>query len=410
MPKYVPYCFLNKLLLGDTSRLSISFRYNAKLVEVVRGFPGRIYRAEDKIWHVPFTSEYARLIRRELSPFARLIWRCDPPVESKPLKHKIPPKTSHTETPPSTTWHPYTKKLLEDYASYLRGRRYSQSTQLVYTSFVKGFLFFQNGKSLDLYQKSDIDRYVEQVLEPKNIAIATHRQFISALKVFLKRFSNCGIPSIEIRAPKKELKLPTVLSQEEVIDLIRSTKNLKHRAITALIYASGLRVAELINLKLTELDIDRRQVIIRQGKGRKDRHVMLAESFLPLLQNYIACYRPISYFAEGKPGEPYHASSIRAFLKRNCYSAGITKNVSPHTLRHSYATHLMENGVDLRYIQELLGHSRPETTMIYTHVSRRDLLSIKSPLDTSVNRLLNSNKKDQNLLLSRNLFGTNQTE
>ncbi len=400
MPKYIPYCFLNKLLLGGSTRLCLSFRYHAKLVEIVRDFPNRVYRVEDKIWHVPFSLEYACLIRRKLSPHARLIWRCDPPEKRTPQKQKDCSKT----------WHPYTKKLLENYASYLRGKRYSQSTQLVYTSFVKGFLLFQNGKSLDLYQKSDIDRYVEEILEPKKIAIATHRQFVSALKVFLKRFSNCGIPSVEIRAPRKEFKLPTVLSQEEIIDLIRSTKNLKHRAITALIYASGLRVSELIHLKLTELDIDRRQVIIRQAKGRRDRYVMLAESVLPLLQNYIACYRPITYFAEGKPGEPYHASSIRAFLKRNCYSAGITKNVSPHTLRHSYATHLMENGVDLRYIQELLGHSRPEATMLYTHVSRRDLLSIKSPLDTSVYRLLNSNKKDENLLLSRNFFGTNPTE
>lgn len=149
----------------------------------------------------------------------------------------------------------------------------------------------------------------------------------------------------------------------------------------ALIYSAGLRISELINLELRQIDVDRRQIIIKNAKGRKDRNVILAKSFIPVLNNYLNTYRPKVYFTEGKIGGKYSPESIRAFLKRSCQAAKISKNVTPHTLRHSYATHLLENGIDLRYIQELLGHAKPETTMIYTHVAKKDLLQIESPLD-----------------------------
>ena len=129
--------------------------------------------------------------------------------------------------------------------------------------------------------------------------------------------------------------------------------------------------------------------------------VVLAESMLPLLHNYLTTYQPKIFFAEGQDGGPYSAVSIRAFLQEACRRAGIFKKVTPHTLRHSYATHMLENGIDLRYIQELLGHSKPETTMIYTHVSRKDILKIESPLDLAVKQLWDSDKKEENLLLSR---------
>jgi site-specific recombinase XerD len=127
--------------------------------------------------------------------------------------------------------------------------------------------------------------------------------------------------------------------------------------------------------------------MVKNSKGRKDRNVILAKSCIPLILNYLDTYKPNLYFTEGKPSEKYSAESVRAFLKRSCKNANITKCVTPHTLRHSYATHLLENGIDLRYIQELLGHSKPETTMIYTHVSKKDLLRIESPLDIAVKKV-----------------------
>ncbi len=130
--------------------------------------------------------------------------------------------------------------------------------------------------------------------------------------------------------------------------------------------------------------------------------MVLANNFLPLLKNYFITYRPTRYFVEGTPGKPYSASSIRKFLQKSCKAANITKRITPHTLRHSFATHLLENGVGLRYIQELLGHAKPETTMIYTHVATKDLLGIQSPLDTILLSLNKNDKRDQNFLLSGN--------
>ena len=201
--------------------------------------------------------------------------------------------------------------------------------------------------------------------------------------------------------PRKSSYLPSVLSKEEVVNLLRCTRNLKHRAILALLYSSGLRIGELINLELRDIDMFRLQILIKNGKGRKDRYVMLAKSFLPLLKNYLTTYKPAIYFIESLTfGEKYSAGSVRSFLKKSCLAAGIKKRVTPHTLRHSYATHLLENGVDIRYIQELLGHSRPETTMIYTHVATKDLLRIESPLDKIVSELVKTDKGDEKLTLS----------
>ena len=130
--------------------------------------------------------------------------------------------------------------------------------------------------------------------------------------------------------------------------------------------------------------MDRKQLIIKNGKGRKDRYALLAEHLLPLLNNYLITYEPKTYLIEGASGSPYSSSSVSKFLHKSAAQCQIKSRVTPHILRHSYATHLLENGIDLRYIQELLGHARPETTMIYTHVSKKDLLAIESPLDTMV--------------------------
>lgn len=237
----------------------------------------------------------------------------------------------------------------------------------------------------------------------RNYSISTQRQFISAVKQFIIFYPNTGISNLALTRPKKSKILATVLSQEEMISIIQHTKNLKHRAILALIYSAGLRISELLNLKLAHIQIQRKQLLIKSAKGRKDRYVILADSFMPLLQNYLMTYQPEIYFVEGTKGKPYSASSVRKFLFRSCKAATIHRTVTPHTLRHSYATHLLESGVGLRHIQELLGHSRPETTMIYTHVARKDLLVIQSPLDSAIKQLTKNQNDDQKFLLSRKI-------
>jgi len=290
--------------------------------------------------------------------------------------------------------------LLEQYEHYLIGLRLSKNTVETYATFVIQLLIYINETPLTLIDNTFIRLFVEEIISKKKYSISTHRQMMSAIKHFGHLFKDTNIIDLELHSPKKSSYLPGVLSQREVIHLLSSTSNLKHRTILAVLYSAGLRIGEVLNLNVSDIDIDRRQIIVNQAKGRKDRYVMLAESILPLLNNYFISYKPKTYFIEGTLGKRYTASSIRSFLKKSCQKAGIKKRVTPHTLRHSYATHLIENGVGLRHIQELLGHSKPETTMIYTHIAKKDLLLIKSPLDTAVLALQESAKHDKEVSLS----------
>lgn len=297
------------------------------------------------------------------------------------------------------------KQVIRDFVRYLQGLRLSKNTIKVYFTFVADFVAFIKSKPLNQLNNTDARLFIENTIQSKKYAISTHRQLISALKHFGTFLPESNLIVENFKRPSKSKYLPTVLSKEEIIDLLRATKNLKHRTILALLYSAGLRISELLNLELRHIDVDRRQLLIKNAKGRKDRVVILAESFIPLYQNYFLTYQPVRFFVENPKGGNYSAESIRKFLKMSCHRAHITKRVTPHTLRHSFATHLIENGVGLRYVQDLLGHSKPETTMIYTHVAKKDLLKIESPLDSAFIALSQTDKSNRNVRLSQNLNG-----
>jgi integrase/recombinase XerD len=254
--------------------------------------------------------------------------------------------------PPAPTFSRNQKKMLHEYVAYLRGQRLSESSVRTYYNFVLKLVDHMGEKPVEQLTRRDLELFVEQRIAAANYALSSHRQCISAIKHFIELFGCEQIDVQEIKRPKKSLYLPTVLSKEEAVKLLQVTRNLKHRAILAMIYSAGLRIGELLNLKLAHIDIARRQIFIKNSKGRKDRVVVLAESMLPLLNNYLGTYTPSEYFTEGLHGGPYSAQSIRTFLSDSCRRAGIKKKVTPHTLRHSYATHMLENGIDIRYIQE----------------------------------------------------------
>ncbi len=288
---------------------------------------------------------------------------------------------------------------MHQYVSYLRGKRFSESTVRTYYTFALKFEVFCQKEPSKMVDK-DVSDFLEQVITKQNYSVSSHRQCVSALKHYAEVFAIVLKKDWDAMRPSKSKLLPTVLSLQEVIRLLQVTKNLKHRFIIALIYSSGLRIGELLNLKVKDIDIERKEVFVRSGKGRKDRVVILAESVLPLLYNYLQTYRPRYFLIEGTAMSTYSSSSVRKFLGDSVKRAKIRKRVTPHTLRHSFATHLLENGVDLRLIQELLGHSKPETTMIYTHVSSKQLLNIQSPLDSALSNLRQSGYSDKKVLLS----------
>ncbi len=307
--------------------------------------------------------------------------------------------------PKRLTLNRHQQLMHEQYVRYLKGLRHSASTVHTYGNFIEIFLDYINNRPLEKIDNDTVREFTEQVVEDRRYGISSHRQMVSALKHFADRFSAVGYDQLELKRPSKSSRLPTVLSQQEILDLLQVTANLKHRTILALMYSAGLRIGEVIRLELRDLDIDRRQIIVRQSKGRKDRHVMMAESLLPLILNYINSYRPEELVFAGGNGGHYSPGSIRAFLRRSCKLAGFLKRVTPHTLRHSFATHMIENGVNLRHVQDLLGHRKPETTMIYTHVAKKDLLRIRSPLDEAVTRQLSSDEKPLQLPFSQNFKG-----
>ena len=182
--------------------------------------------------------------------------------------------------------------------------------------------------------------------------------------------------------PRKPKKLPTVLSQEEVLALFRAVSNLKHRCILMLIYSAGLRLGELVRLRIEDVFIPQRKIFVKAAKGKKDRYTVLSDKMLVVLQKYLGNYHPDYWLFEGQTGGPYSARSVQNVLRKAVKQAGVNPYATVHTLRHSFATHLLENGMDLRYIQALLGHSSPKTTEIYTHITEKARNRFRSPLDT----------------------------
>tara|TARA_B110000091_G_C13767436_1_gene455060 strand:+ start:331 stop:1482 length:1152 start_codon:yes stop_codon:yes gene_type:complete len=368
-----------KVILNNTVVLLLVFTYNDYIISTVKSLKGYYWSKTLRGWVTEFSNK--KLSQLKSNTILKPLLILDNSL-ALTLKNKKPAvKLLMNES---------NALLIKEYTKYLVGKRYSASTINVYSKFLKDFILYTQPKATKELNNRDVELFLEDVFIPKKYSISTQRQFISALKVFIAFYSKCSIDSFKLERPRKSRTLPVVLSQEEIIRLLKVTKNLKHRASLALIYSSGFRVGELIDLELKHIDLDRNQILIKNAKGRKDRYVPLARSFKPLLVNYTSTYKPLRYFIEGNPNYKYSAASIRAFLKASCGLAGIQKKVTPHSLRHSFATHLLENGIDLRLIQELLGHSRPETTMIYTHVTQKSLLQVISPLDVAVKNYKNN--------------------
>jgi len=389
----LPIVTLSKATHRKENQIFIGFKHDWVLIDVVKHLPKAKWSATLKSWYIKKRPENLNQIYAVFKGHAQ--------IDNSLLFDKRIVKKAEFPNKRKRHLTQEHRDILNHFYSYLKGKRYSKSTVLTYSFFVADFIEFHNNKTLKSLTVKDVERFIETVFIKRKYSISTQRQFISAIKQFIMFYPETAISNLALTRPTKSKILPTVLSQEEMITIIQCTKNLKHRAILALIYSTGLRIGELLSLKLADIQVQRKQVFIRQAKGRKDRYVTLADHFLPLLQNYLMTYRPKVYFAEGSVGKPYSASSVRKFLSRSCKAAHINRRVTPHTLRHSYATHLLESGVGLRHIQELLGHVKPETTMIYTHVARKDLLEIKSPLDYAIEQLTKAHKVEQKFLLSR---------
>ena len=330
----------------DGERIKIAFPYNPDYITKIKSIEGYQWHPEKKYWSLPYSE-----LKGLLALFDEEKLNIDPSV-----------------------W-------LDELKKELVARKYSSRTIKAYLHYNEDFLTFSR-KDPHKVENDDVKDYLFHLAEEKEASTSTLNTAINALKfyygeVIKKRFV------YEIKRPKKDKKLPVVLSQEEVSRIISSVSNIKHKSILMLIYSAGLRVSEVVKLKPEDIDTERKLIHVKEAKGRKDRYTILSDTAMETLNEYLKEYTPQrGLFPGAKPGKHINTRTVEKIFTAACKKAEIRKEVSVHSLRHSFATHLLESGTDLRYIQQLLGHKSSKTTEIYTHVSNKDLSRIQSPLDS----------------------------
>ncbi|HET6274153.1 MAG TPA: site-specific tyrosine recombinase/integron integrase [Bacteroidota bacterium] len=272
--------------------------------------------------------------------------------------------------------------LFETVRQEMRLRGYSSKTIKAYLSCLRLFVRHIRPKHPREATDTDLRSFLLILIEREHYAPATINQVINALRLLYVDLYGQPMALGKLPRPKKERKLPVVLSEGEVRRLFENLSNLKHKAMLMLVYSAGLRVGEVVRLHWEDLDEERGMIHIRGGKGKKDRYTLLSGVVVQALQQYWKVYQPREWLFEGeKPGKPYAIRSAEGVFKKTAYRAGISKQVSIHSLRHAFATHMLEEGTDLRYIQDLLGHESIKTTEIYAHVSQRKVAQLQSPIE-----------------------------
>jgi integrase/recombinase XerD len=347
--------------------LLLFFKYNSALINAIRQIEGMRWSASSRAWTMPFDNSKYDLLIENLKQHAE--------VQDDLVQEYIVSGKAHELSDNK-------KAEIERFEQWLKSKRYSPNTIKVYMDALRVFLKFHGDKEIAELSENDIISFNNDYILRNKYSASYQNQVVNGLKLFFRNIENKIINPELIHRPRREHRLPNVLSKEEIKRLLESLGNLKHRSMLSIIYACGLRRGELLNLKLQDVDGDRLVIIIRQAKGKKDRMIPISEKLLALIRDQYKVYNPKVWLFEGQvAGEPYSEKSLESVLKNALKKSGITKPATLHWLRHSYATHLLESGTDLRYIQELLGHKSSRTTEIYTHVSTRSLQQIRSPFD-----------------------------
>lgn len=349
-------------------RIAVSFSYNRDFVQKIKTVKGHKWHPAGKYWSFPDTNG---TLVKILNVFKGEKIYIDPDLQARIPSHVIGRCEATKQS----------QNILEDLRRELLSRKYSYKTVKAYIYFNQDLLRFIE-KNPDEINDSDIKDYLLHLAEEKRFATSTVNQAINALKFYYGTMLKRKFV-YEVKRPRRDRKLPVVLSQEEVTKILSSVDNIKHKAILMLVYSAGLRVGEVVKLRVEDIDSKRMLIHIRGAKGRKDRYTMLSETALQTLRQYWGQYKPEKWLFEGaRVGRHVSTRTVEKILEHACKKTDIKKEVSVHSLRHSFATHLLESGTDLRYIQELLGHAHSKTTEIYTHVSTKSIGKIKSPLDS----------------------------
>lgn len=364
------------LVHKNASHIAIHFDPNEDLEHYIKAYNGIKWSQTHGVFYIEHTTEnkhklYTYLRKQKhyidysaLKPQTRVL--------AKPSVAKLSPLGKLTKDH---------HDALHTFQSYLFQKRYSQNTIDNYVGVLRIFFKYNNLIAIDAITKSDIILFNQNYILNNGYSRTFQNQIISAIKLFYSFHSNIQLDISSLERPIKDKRLPEILSQNEVKELLSNVKNVKHKTILSLVYACGLRIGEALALKMDAIDSTRGFIHIKHAKGAKDRFVPLSEKTLILLRHYYTLYKPKVYLFEGLDGQVYSQESCRRIIRNAVNATTIRKHVTLHTLRHSYATHLLESGTDIRYIQDILGHNSPKTTMIYTHVSQNSLKNIKNPFD-----------------------------
>jgi integrase/recombinase XerD len=283
------------------------------------------------------------------------VWHI-PDTEENRVRFKIAPVSYSL---PSTEG----MEQIEKFKQWLRSKRYSESTIATYSEALKSFLVFYREKAVADINNEDVIVYNNEHILKNNLSASYQNQVTNAIKLFFQTIRETKMMVDKIHRPKRAKVLPNVLSKEEIKLILNAHSNIKHKAMLSMIYSCGLRRSELLHLRFSDIDANRNIVLLKNAKGKKDRIAPLSPKILQMLREYYKDYKPAVWLFEGQiKCEQYSEKSLQSVLKQALQKTGITKPVTLHWLRHSYATHLLESGTDLRYIQELLGHSSSKTT------------------------------------------------
>jgi integrase/recombinase XerD len=378
-----------RVIHDGENRIALKFIYDTGLIKIVKGLPGARWSKSMKCWHINDTPDVISLLLKSFLGKAYVDYSAMNPRLAERIKLKREKeerkRSGNANDKEGEELAPLSEKGQADIAKYkrwLEANRYPESTVLNYTSMMVRFLRFLSPKEATECTADDLIRIVDEYILPRGLSYSFQNQMISSVKKFYSSMYKSVMDPGKITRPRSRHRLPEVLSKEEVRKILGAPTNEKHRVMLSLIYACGLRRSELLQLKPEDIERDRKLLRIRQSKGFKDRIIPVSDRTIEMVDTYLKHYKPKRYLFEGqKEGGMYSSSSLEKVLKIACEKTGLRKDVSLHWLRHSYATHLLESGTDLRYIQELLGHKSSRTTEIYLHVTEKSIEKIRSPFD-----------------------------
>ena len=361
-------------LLNDIHRdkdvVALRFNFHQELINRIKKIKGAKWSQSKRYWYFKKADFRLKKVFEVLNPIAFLDYSALKTNNKPDQAEQKPEKVIKVKV-----------KIPDGYLNMLDQKRYSENTKAIYLNYFGDYVRYFSKRVLEEITTEEINAYILELIRTRNISASQQNQRINAIKFYYEKVLGHEKVYVSIERPRKENRLPNVLSKEEILKILSSIKNLKHRCIIGIIYSGGLRRNEVLNLKIEDIDSGRMLIKIRGGKGRKDRYTLLSKKILEELREYYNQYKIKDWLFEGQNKDQYSAESVSKIFKRAIEKSGIKKKATPHTLRHSFATHLLEQGTDLRHIQELLGHSSSKTTEIYTHVSKKEIGNIKNPLD-----------------------------